>query len=142
MVGRSIMGLIGGLYYWFPKITGRMYNESMAKIHFVFSFIGFNILYFPMFLLLDMPRRIATYSPDTRWGLLNITATVEGFIFGGAQLLLFYNLYRSLRSGPPSGPNPWNGWTLEWALPSPHLLTTSIRSPHSPMMGPSTSRER
>ena len=119
MVGGSIMGLIGGLYYWFPKITGRMYNESMAKIHFVFSFIGFNILYFPMFLLLDMPRRIATYTPDTGWGLLNVTATVGGFIFGGAQLLLFYNLYRSLRSGPPSGPNPWNGWTLEWALPSP-----------------------
>src|SRR2546426_965986 len=58
MVGGSIMGLIAGLYYWFPKFTGRMYNETVAKIHFIVSFIGFNILYFPMFLLLDMPRRI------------------------------------------------------------------------------------
>src|SRR5881227_1155238 len=60
MVGASIMGLIAGLYYWFPKLTGRMYYETIAKIHFVVSFIGFNILYFPMFLLLDMPRRIQT----------------------------------------------------------------------------------
>src|SRR5437879_510075 len=119
MVGASIIGLIGGLYYWFPKITGRMYNEKTAKIHFVISMIGFQILYFPMFLLLDMPRRIVTYAPDTGWGLLNLTATVGGFIFGGAQLLLFYNLYRSSRVGPLSGPNPWEAWTLEWALPSP-----------------------
>ncbi len=119
MVGAAIMALIGGLYYWFPKITGRMYNEKMAKVHFVISFIGFNILYFPMFLLLDMPRRIAIYSPDSGWGLLNLTASVGGFIFGIAQLLLFFNLYRSLRVGPPSGPNPWDAWTLEWSLPSP-----------------------
>lgn len=119
MVGASIMGLIGGLYYWFPKMTGRMYNEKMARVHFVASFIGFNILYFPMFLLLDMPRRIATYSPDMGWGLLNFTATIGGFVFGLAQLLLFYNLYRSLRIGARAGPNPWDGWTLEWSLPSP-----------------------
>ncbi|HEX4921216.1 MAG TPA: cbb3-type cytochrome c oxidase subunit I [Candidatus Bathyarchaeia archaeon] len=119
MVGASIMGLIGGLYYWFPKITGRMYNEGLAKIHFILSFIGVNVLYFPMFLLLDMPRRIATYTPETGWAVLNLTATVGGFIFGGAQLLLFYNLWRSARIGLPSGPNPWGGWTLEWALPSP-----------------------
>jgi cytochrome c oxidase subunit I+III len=119
MVGGSIMGLIGGLYYWFPKITGRMYNEGLARIHFILSFIGINILYFPMFLLLDMPRRIATYTPDSGWGLLNLTATVGGFVFGGAQLLLFYNLYRSSRVGNSAGPNPWDGWTLEWAVPSP-----------------------
>src|SRR5467141_916884 len=119
MVGASIIGLIAGLYYWFPKITGRMYDEKMAKVHFVLSMIGFQILYFPMFLLLDMPRRVVTYTPQTDWGLLNLTATLGGFIFGGAQLMLFYNLYRSSRVGPPSGPNPWEAWTLEWALPSP-----------------------
>src|SRR6266566_6491656 len=119
MVGASIIGLIGGLYYWFPKITGRMYDEKMAKVHFVLSMIGFQVLYFPMFLLLDMPRRIVTYSAQPDWGLLNLTATLGGFTFGGAQLLLFYNLYRSSRVGPPSGPDPWDAWTLEWALPSP-----------------------
>jgi cytochrome c oxidase subunit I+III len=119
MVGGSIMGLIAGLYYWFPKITGRMYNETIAKIHFVVSFISFNILYFPMFLLLDMPRRIQTYAPDTGWGSLNALATLGGFIFGGAQILLFLNLFLSQRRGPPSGSNPWDAWTLEWSLPSP-----------------------
>jgi cytochrome c oxidase subunit I+III len=119
MVGGSIMGLIAGLYYWFPKITGRMYNEKVAKAHFAISFVGFNILYFPMFLLLDMPRRIATYSASTGWGPLNAAATVGGFVFGGAQILLFLNLFFSQRSGPPSGPNPWDGWTMEWSLPSP-----------------------
>src|SRR2546427_823039 len=119
MVGASIMGLIAGLYYWFPKLTGRMYNETVAKVHFVVSFIGFNILYFPMFLLLDMPRRIQTYAPNTGWGPLNSLATLGGFIFGGAQILLFLNLFFSQRRGLPSGSNPWDGWTLEWSLPSP-----------------------
>jgi cytochrome c oxidase subunit I+III len=119
MVGASIMGLIGGLYYWFPKMTGRMYNEGLARIHFIVSFIGFNILYFPMFLLLDMPRRIDTYAPNTGWATLNLMSTVGGFIFGLAQILLFVNLFASLRRGSPSGPNPWEAWTLEWSLPSP-----------------------
>ncbi len=119
MVGGSAMALIGGLYYWFPKITGRMYNEGVGKIHFVLSFVGFNLLYFPMFFLLDMPRRIFTYVPESGWGLLNSLATVGGFVFGLAQLLLFANLLWSLRIGMPSGPNPWKGWTLEWSIPSP-----------------------
>src|SRR5438876_10974967 len=95
MVGGSIMGLIGGLYYWFRKITGRMYNEGIARIQFVFSFIGFNVLYFPLFLLLDVRGRIATYSRGTGWGLLNIISIVGRFLRGGAQLMLFYILYRS-----------------------------------------------
>jgi cytochrome c oxidase subunit I+III len=119
MVGGSIMGLIAGLYYWFPKLTGRMYNENLARVHFGVSFVGFNILYFPQFLLLDMPRRIATYSASTGWGPLNLLSTVGGFIFGGAQLLLFVNLFLSQRRGSTSGPNPWDAWTLEWSLPSP-----------------------
>src|SRR3989475_325390 len=119
MVGASIMGLIGGLYYWFPKMTGRMHDEGLGKIHFIASFVGFNILYFPMFLLLDMPRRIDTYAPNTGWATLNLMSTVGGFIFGLAQILLFVNLFASLRRGSPSGPNPWEAWTLEWSLPSP-----------------------
>jgi len=119
MVGGSVMALIGALYYWFPKITGRMYNEKFAKLHFALSFIGFNLLYFPMFLLLDMPRRIVTYPAAEGWGNLNLLATTGGFIFGLAQLLLFSNLFSSLKTGRPAGPNPWQGSTLEWSTSSP-----------------------
>jgi cytochrome c oxidase subunit I+III len=122
MVGAGIMGLIGGLYYWFPKISGRMYNERLGKIHFILSFIGINVLYFPMFFLLDMPRRIVTYTPDTGWGSLNSLATIGGFIFGLSQILLLANLGQSVRKGPLAGPNPWQGSTLEWSTPSPPPL--------------------
>ncbi len=122
MVGAGILALFGGLYYWFPKITGRMYNEKLAKIHFALSFLSFNVLYFPMFLLLDMPRRVYTYTPDAGWGLLNALATIGGFVFGLSQLLLPINLGWSLRRGIPAGPNPWDGSTLEWSVPSPPPL--------------------
>ncbi len=122
MVGAGIMGLIGGLYYWFPKIAGRMYNERLGKLHFLLSFIGINVLYFPMFFLLDMPRRIATYTTDTGWGSLNNLATIGGFMFGLSQILLLVNLGLSMRSGLQAGPNPWGGSTFEWATPSPPPL--------------------
>jgi len=129
MVGAGIMGLIGGLYYWFPKISGKMYNERMGKIHFALSFIGINVLYFPMFFLLEMPRRVYTYTPDTGWGSLNSLATIGGFIFGLAQLLLLANLGLSARNGVPAGPNPWEGSTLEWSIPSPPPLHNFDKSP-------------
>ena len=119
MVGGAIMALIGGVYYWFPKMTGKMYDERIARIHFILSFIGFNVLYFPMFLLLDMPRRIFTYAPETGWGGLNSISTVGAFVFGLAQILLFVNIWRSRKLGTPVGPNPWESWTLEWAVSSP-----------------------
>ncbi len=122
MVGAGIMGLIGGLYYWFPKMAGRMYNERLGKLHFLLSFIGINVLYFPMFFLLDMPRRVATYTPDTGWGSLNSLATIGGFIFGLSQILLLVNLGLSARNGVQAGPNPWGGSTFEWSTPSPPPL--------------------
>ncbi len=122
MVGAGILGLIGGLYYWFPKMTGRMYNERLAKVHFALSFISFNLLYFPMFLLIEMPRRIFAFSADTGWASLNGLASIGGFVFGLSQILLVVNLARSLRNGAVAGPNPWNGWTFEWAVPSPPPL--------------------
>lgn len=119
MVGGSVMALFGALYYWFPKITGKMYHEGLAKVHFLVSFIGFNLLYFPMYLLLDMPRRVFTYGADTGWGPWNSVIGLGGMIFGLAQLLMFANLFRSLRSGAPAGPNPWNASSLEWSTSSP-----------------------
>ncbi|MBI2125714.1 MAG: cbb3-type cytochrome c oxidase subunit I [Thaumarchaeota archaeon] len=118
MVGGGAVALIGALYYWFPKITGRMYKESLGKLHFALSFIGFNLLYFPMFINYDMPRRVVTYA-EQAWAFNNFLATIGAFVFGLAQLLLLYNLFTSMRSGAPAGSNPWNAFTLEWATTSP-----------------------
>jgi cytochrome c oxidase subunit I+III len=116
MVGAAIFGLFAGTYYWLPKMTGRMYNEKIGKLHFIISFIGFNMLYFPMFFLYEMPRRIYTYTPDTGWGSLNLMASIGGLIFAGAQILFIANLIYTLKSGSLASPNPWGATTLEWAV--------------------------
>jgi cytochrome c oxidase subunit I+III len=95
-------------------MTGRMYNERLGKIHFVLSFIGFNVLYFPMNLLYDMPRRIFTYPNVGDWGPMNGLATLGAFIFALAQVLLAYNVLHTWFRGPASPPNPWGSPDLEW----------------------------
>ncbi|MCS7143114.1 MAG: cbb3-type cytochrome c oxidase subunit I [Aigarchaeota archaeon] len=119
MAGGAAIGLISGLFYWFPKMTGRMFNEKLGRAFFIVSFAGFNLLYFSMFIVWEMPRRVVTYLPETGWGFWNTMATVGGFIFGLSFLILFWDLLRSALYGTPAGPNPWNGTTLEWAIPSP-----------------------
>jgi len=114
MVGAAIFGLFAGIYYYLPKMTGRMYNETLAKWHFILSFIGFNVLYFPMFFLYDMPRRIYTYQSIPSWDLLNLISTIGAFIFAVANILIVYNMAWTIRSGKPSPPNPWGATTLEW----------------------------
>jgi cytochrome c oxidase subunit I+III len=114
MAGTAIFALIAGLYYWWPKITKRKYNENLAKFTFFFSFLGFNVLYLPYFLLLDMPRRIYAYSANPEWGGLNFTATLGAFVFGPAVLFTVINLILSLRKNVPSEPNPWDSKELEW----------------------------
>ena len=114
MVGTSIFGLMSALYYWFPKMTGRMYNEKFGRFTFVLSFIGFNILYFPYFFMLDMPRRVSTYSVASGLAIPNFVATVGAFIFGPSILLIFYNLWRSYRANIPSTTNPWGSVDPEW----------------------------
>ena len=119
MAGTVVFALFAGLYYWFPKMTGRMYSERLGRLHFIISFIGFNLLYFPMHFLIGMPRRVFTYPADTGWAAFNSIATIGGFIFGLSTLLLFINLGKNLINGPIIGANPWKGWTLEWTIPSP-----------------------
>ncbi len=119
LVGAGLMALFAGLYYYYPKMTGRMYNEKWGKIHFIISFISFNLLYFPMFLLYDMPRRIYTYQPETGWAPLNMVASIGGWIFAFSFLIMVVNFYRSLRIGAPAGENPWEADSLEWTIPSP-----------------------
>ncbi|MFQ5885744.1 MAG: cbb3-type cytochrome c oxidase subunit I [Anaerolineae bacterium] len=119
IVGGALTGLFAGLYYWFPKMTGRMYNEKLGKIHFITYFVGFNLLYFPMHFLIDMPRRIVTYGAETGWGDINLLITVGGFIFGFSQIVMFANLLYSLVKGPVADKDPWGGASLEWITSSP-----------------------
>jgi cytochrome c oxidase subunit I+III len=113
--------LIGGLYYWFPKITGRMYDEFLGKVHFAFYFVGFNLLYFPMFSAWETPRRVFEY--DVGLQFWHQIATVGGFMLGMSFLIMFYNLFRSMASGEEVGDNPWEySTTAEWAIPSPPPL--------------------
>ena len=120
MVG-GITGLVGGLYYWYPKMTGKMYDEFLGKVHFAAYFIGFNLLYFPMFVAWETPRRDFVY-PEAYipWHQLS---TVGAFILGASFLVMFYNLSMSLWRGDEAGDNPWEySLTTEWAVPSPPPL--------------------
>ena len=119
MFGGTGFGFFAGLHYWFPKMFGRMYNERAAKTACFIMFIGFNILYFSMFLLglQGMPRRYFQYLPQFRTN--HVISTVGSWIFVAGLLLMFGNLIWSLRKGKKAPDNPWGGKTLEWQVPSP-----------------------
>ena len=121
LFGGSVFGVFAGMYYWFPKMTGRMLNETLGKVQFVVMFIGFNLTFFPMHMLgLDgMPRRIADYSSTAGWNQLNLVATAGSFIIGLSLLPFLWNVFISLRSGEIAGDDPWEGNSLEWATSSP-----------------------
>ena len=121
LFGGSVFGIMGGLYYWFPKMTGRMMNETVGKAQFVLMFTGFNLTFFPMHELglAGMPRRIADYASSAGWNDLNLLATFGGFTIAASMLLLLWNIFISLRSGSVAGDDPWEGNTLEWATSSP-----------------------
>jgi cytochrome c oxidase subunit I+III len=133
MVGATIFGLMGGLYYWLPRMTGRMYSERLGRIHFVLSFVGFNVLYFPMSLLSDMPRRVFTYQNVGDMALINEVATLGAFIFIFCQAVLAYNVLHTWFRGPPSGPNPWQSQDLEWEAGVE--VKTPALEPESPPKG-------
>src|SRR3954447_10573718 len=121
LFGGSVFGVFAGIYYWFPKMTGRMLDETLGKIQFVLMFVGFNMTFFPMHQLglAGMPRRIADYSSTAGWTELNIAATIGGFIIAASMLPFFWNVLVSLRNGKIAGDDPWEANTLEWATSSP-----------------------
>lgn len=121
LIGGSVFPLLGAMYYWFPKMTGKMMNERMGKWNFWLTFIGFNVAFFPMHLagLYGMPRRVYTYLPGLGWDTPNFISTVGAFILGIGVLLFVLNFFNSLRSGALAADNPWWGGTLEWATTSP-----------------------
>jgi cytochrome c oxidase subunit 1 len=119
LFGGSVFTIYAGVYYWFPKMTGRMYNETLGKWHFWLTFIGFNLTFFPMHWigLQGMPRRVADYDPAyADW---NLAISIGGFLLGGSTLIFFYNMITSWRSGPIAPANPWRALTLEWQVSSP-----------------------
>ncbi len=119
MFGGTGFAFFAGLHYWFPKIWGRMYNEKRAKVAWAFLFLGFNTLYFPMFVLgwQGMPRRYYDYLPKYHTG--HLISTIGSWILATGIILMLYNLLRSMRHGEKAGNNPWGGTTLEWQTSSP-----------------------
>ncbi len=121
LIGGMVFPLFAALYYWLPKITGRLLSETWGAITFWIIFIGFNLAFFPMHIqgLLGMPRRVYTYQDSLGWSGLNLLETVGAFILGFGILSFIFNFWQSLRGGQLAGPNPWGAGTLEWATPSP-----------------------
>jgi cytochrome c oxidase subunit 1 len=119
MVGGAVMGYLGGLHFWWPKITGRLYCEGLAKLAAVTIFAGFNLTFFPQFILgfLGMPRRYPVYAPEFQ--VLNVLSTAGASILAIGYLLPLAYLLWSLRYGKPAGANPWQATGLEWKTASP-----------------------
>jgi cytochrome c oxidase subunit 1 len=119
LLGGSLFTIFAGIYFWFPKMTGRMYNERLAKIHFWLTFLAFNATFFPMHLvgLQGMPRRVATY--EDQFGNWNLFMSISSFVLGASFLIFVYNVIVSWKSGPPAEANPWRSMTLEWQVSSP-----------------------
>jgi cytochrome c oxidase subunit I len=138
LIGANLFPVFSALYYWFPKMSGRMLNETVGKISFWTMFIGFNVGFFPMHILglMGMPRRIFTYASGLGFGNWNMVVTIGSFVLGLGILMTFLNVLFSLQFGRSSGPNPWNADGLEWLTDSPpkpyafaHIPVVSSRHP-------------
>jgi len=131
LIGGSIMALMAGIYYYFPKMSGRMMNETLGKWNFWTFAIFFNLTFMPMHWtgLLGMPRRVYTYGPDLGVTELNQISTIGAMGLGFSVLLFVINLFSSLRSGELASDDPWDGATLEWSIPSPPPVYNFARIP-------------
>ena len=121
LFGGTVFGVFAGLFYWFPKITGRVLNERLGQIQFWLMLIGVNLTFFPMHILglLGMPRRYYTYPGNVGWNELNLMATFGAFIIAVAIMVFLWNFITTLRSGQKAGDDPWDAYTLEWDTTSP-----------------------
>ncbi len=129
MVGGAIMGYLGGLHFWWPKMTGRMYSEFFSRVSAIMVFVGFNITFFPQFVVgyLGMPRRYHSYPDEMQ--VLNVMSSAGATVLGlGYVLPVIYFLY-SLKYGKVAGPNPWGASGLEWHMQSPPLTENFVEVP-------------
>ncbi len=119
LFGGSLFTIFAGIYYWFPKMTGRQYNEKLGKLHFWLTFVGFNLTFFPMHLIgtQGMPRRVSDYAPQ--FATWNLFISIASFALGASTIVFLYNMVTSMRRGAPAESNPWRALTLEWQVSSP-----------------------
>jgi cytochrome c oxidase subunit I len=122
LLGGSLFTIFAGIYYWFPKMTGRMYDERLGKLHFWVTFIAFNATFFPMHIIgiQGQPRRVYTY--EDQFGEWNLFISISSFVLGVSFLVFVYNMLVSWIRGPRAPGNPWRGMTLEWQVSSPPPL--------------------
>src|SRR6266704_3535294 len=121
LFGGTVFGIMAGMYYWFPKICGRMLSRRLGQWHFWLQLVGFNLTFFTMHLLglRGMPRRIADYAPDRGWSFLNLLATAGAFVIAVSMVVFLVNVIVTLRKPRAAPADPWDGYTLEWATSSP-----------------------
>ncbi|PZG01560.1 cytochrome c oxidase subunit I [Micromonospora deserti] len=121
LIGGVVFPIFAGVYYWFPKFTGRMLDERLGKWNFWLLFVGVNVAFFPMHQvgLMGMPRRVYTYDEGLGWGIHNLISTIGVLIIAPGIAVFVWNVWRSYRRGEKAGNNPWGADSLEWALPSP-----------------------
>jgi cytochrome c oxidase subunit 1/cytochrome c oxidase subunit I+III len=123
-LGGSLFGIFAGIYYWFPKISGRMLSPKLGKWHFWLFVLGFNLTFFLQHILgiLGMPRRIYTYPDLPYWKVLNIFSSIGAIFMFIGMAIFFWNIYKTLKKPRTAVANPWDAWTLEWSTPSPPEL--------------------
>jgi cytochrome c oxidase subunit 1 len=121
LFGGSIFGIFAGLYYWWPKMFGRVLDEGLGKLHFWLVFIGFNLTFFPQHMLglLGMPRRVYTYQPHGLWEAYNLVSTIGSYIMAAGMLVFVANVVKTARVGRRADNDPWLADTLEWYTTSP-----------------------
>jgi cytochrome c oxidase subunit 1 len=121
LIGGTLFGTFAGIHYWYPKVTGRMLSERLARWQFWLLFVGFILTFGPMHIsgVLGMPRRIYTYQPDRGWEIWNQLTTLGAFLQAPSYLFFVINVVYSWRHGKPAGDDPWDAWTLEWTTTSP-----------------------
>ena len=131
LIGGAVFPLLGGVYYWFPKMTGRMLGERLGTANFWTLFLGFNITFFPLHQLglMGMPRRVYTYPAYMGWNTLNLISSLGALLLVLGGVLLAWNVVRSLKAGALAGDNPWNGDSLEWATSSPPPVYNFLEIP-------------
>ena len=129
LFGGAVFAVYAGLYHWYPKLTGRMLDERLGKVHFWLTYVGFFFTFFPQHVLgmMGMPRRVAVYAPEFQG--MNILVSIAGFVLGVSTFVLLYNMIRSLSFGKVAGPNPWRALTLEWTTTSPPPAHNFIGDP-------------